>query len=139
MTGGDAMSTPPDPEVQAVAVGAFAALAHDTRLTVFRLLVQAGPNGLAAGDIAGRMGVVPSTLSHHLAILERAGLARSRRMQRQIFYATDYEGTRRLLSFLMEDCCGGDPALCGTDLTNPITDCQTGESSDEASSCSCRG
>jgi len=111
---------------------------------VFRLLVQAGSNGLPAGDIAGRMGVIPSTLSHHLAILERAGLARSRRVQRQIFYATDYDGTRRLLSFLMEDCCGGDPALCGTDLTSPLTDCQptnsqTVESSDEASACSCRG
>ena len=62
---------------QKSAIGAFGALAQDTRLTVFRLLVQAGPNGLTAGDIAERIGVPPSTLSHHLATLERAGLALS--------------------------------------------------------------
>lgn len=96
------------------AIDAFAALAHDTRLSVFRLLVQAGPSGLSAGDIAQRVGVPGSTLSHHLAILERAALLRSWRVQRQIFYASDYDGTRRLIAFLMEDCCQGQPELCGS-------------------------
>ncbi|MDE1148215.1 MAG: metalloregulator ArsR/SmtB family transcription factor [Azospirillaceae bacterium] len=106
-----------------VAVGAFAALAQETRLGVFRLLVQAGPNGLTAGEVAARVGVPASTLSHHLGILERAGLLRSWRVQRQIFYATDYEGTRRLLAFLMEDCCQGLPELCGTGITDVIACC----------------
>ena len=127
---------------QKTAIGAFGALAQDTRLTVFRLLVQAGPNGLTAGDIAERIGVPPSTLSHHLATLERAGLARSWRIQRQIFYATDYEGTRQLLAFLMEDCCRGDPAICGGDLAGAVAGCRpedATETSDEALADSCRG
>lgn len=99
------------------ATNAFAALAQETRLAVFRLLITVGPNGLTAGDIAQQVGVPASTLSHHLATLERAGLLRSWRVQRQIFYASDYEGTRRLIAFLMEDCCQGRPELCSTDLT----------------------
>lgn len=95
------------------AVAALGALAHDTRLSVFRLLVRAGPSGLSAGGIATRLQLAASTLSHHLAALERAGLLRSWRVQRQIFYATDFEGTRRLLAFLMEDCCQGHPEICG--------------------------
>ena len=95
-----------------IAVQALSALAQETRLAVFRLLVIAGPDGLNAGDIAQRLGVGASTMSHHLAHLERAGLVRSQRVQRQIFYATDYAGTRRLLAFLMEDCCQGMPELC---------------------------
>ncbi len=95
------------------AVAALAALAQDTRLAVFRLLVEAGPNGLAAGVIASRLKVAPATLSFHLSQLERAGLLASRRNGRQILYATDIEGTRRLLAFLTEDCCGGRPELCG--------------------------
>ncbi|WP_044559605.1 helix-turn-helix transcriptional regulator [Azospirillum sp. B4] len=105
------------------AIDAFAALAQETRLSVFRLLVQTGPNGLTAGDVAASVGVPASTLSHHLGILERAGLLRSWRMQRQIFYATDYEGTRRLLAFLMQDCCQGRPELCGTGLTDLAACC----------------
>lgn len=96
------------------AIEAFAALAQETRIGVFRLLVQAGPNGLSAGEISRQVGVPASTLSHHLATLERAGLLRSWRVQRQIFYASDYEGTRQLLAFLMEDCCQGRPELCGS-------------------------
>ncbi|MBK4722056.1 helix-turn-helix transcriptional regulator [Azospirillum sp. YIM DDC1] len=102
------------------AIDAFAALAQDTRLAVFRLLIQAGSNGLTAGDVAQRVGVPGSTLSHHLATLERAGLLRSWRVQRQIFYACDYEGTRRLIAFLMEDCCQGRPELCSADLTQAV-------------------
>ncbi|MFV3131009.1 ArsR/SmtB family transcription factor [Niveispirillum sp. KHB5.9] len=98
---------------QTQAIDALGALAQATRLDIFRLLVRVGPVGLNAGEIAERLGVGASTLSHHLASLERAGLLRSWRVQRQIFYATDYDGTRRLLSFLMEDCCQGRPELCG--------------------------
>lgn len=95
------------------ALSALSALAHETRLAVFRLLVTAGPNGLAAGEIAERLGVVASTLSFHLKELDRAGLLRSWRRQKQIFYAADYEGTRELLTFLTRDCCQGHPEICG--------------------------
>ena len=95
------------------AVEALAALAHDTRLSVFRLLVQAGPDGLVAGSIAQAAKVPPSTMSHHLATLERAGLVHSRRESRLIYYRADYEGMRRLLGFLMQDCCQGVAELCG--------------------------
>jgi len=95
------------------AIEAFQALAQETRLSALRLLVQAGPNGLAAGVIAERLAVQPSTLSTHLAILERAGLVGSRRQQRHIFYAAQFEGLRGLLAFLMDDCCQGRPEICG--------------------------
>jgi DNA-binding transcriptional ArsR family regulator len=91
----------------------FAALAHDIRLTVFRLLLEKGPAGLPAGQIALRLQVPASTLSAHLARLERAGLLRSWREQRRILYAVDVEGTRKLVGFLVDDCCGGEPELCG--------------------------
>jgi DNA-binding transcriptional ArsR family regulator len=95
------------------AIEAFSALAQEHRLAVFRMLVREGPNGLPAGVIAARVAVPPSTLSHHLAHLERAGLLRSWRIERRIFYAVDIEGTRRLVAFLTEDCCQGHPEICG--------------------------
>jgi DNA-binding transcriptional ArsR family regulator len=94
-------------------IGALAALAQEHRLKVFRLLVRTGPQGLAAGEIARRLGVPASTMSSHLAQLERAGLLRSRRDQRHILYGIDVDGIGRLLTFLIEDCCGGRPELCG--------------------------
>ena len=94
------------------AVAALSALAHETRLKAFRLLVTEGPTGLPAGEIARRLDVPPPTLSSHLPQLERAGLARSARVERRIFYAVDIEGTRRLLAYLTEDCCRGQPELC---------------------------
>ncbi len=99
------------------AVMALAALAQDTRLRVFRLLVKQGPSGLPAGEIAGRLAVSPPTLSAHLAQLGRAGLIRSWRVERRIFYAVEVEGTRRLLRYLTDDCCQGHPELCGGLLT----------------------
>ena len=94
------------------AVEALSALAHDTRLSVFRMLVKAGPEGLIAGTIAQTANVPSSTMSHHLGILERAGLVESERESRLIHYRADYEGMRRLLAFLMEDCCQGAPEMC---------------------------
>lgn len=97
---------------QVWAVDALGALAHETRLSVFRLLVKAGPEGMIAGAIAEHQGVPPSTMSHHLATLERAGLVQSERESRLIHYRVDYDGMRRLLSFLMQDCCQGAPEMC---------------------------
>ena len=94
------------------AVAALSALAQETRLAVFRLLVREGPEGLPAGEVAARLGVTPATLSFHLAQLERAGLLSSERHSRHIVYRVDLEGTRRLLAFLTEDCCQGRPDLC---------------------------
>lgn len=101
------------------AVDALGALAHETRLAVFRMLVKAGPDGMVAGAIAEKQGVPPSTMSHHLGMLERAGLVESERESRLIYYRTDYPGMRRLLSFLMQDCCQGVPEMCG-ELTGEL-------------------
>jgi ArsR family transcriptional regulator len=94
------------------AVGALSALAHPGRLEVFRLLIQAGAPGLAAGDIARTTGSLPNTLSTNLGILAGAGLVASRRDGRSIIYTADYDRMRELLAFLMEDCCGGQPEIC---------------------------
>ena len=93
------------------AIEALGALAHATRLKVFRLLVRQGPQGLPAGDIASRLGVHAATMSHHLGLLERAGLLRSWRVARQVFYAADFKGIRGLLTYLAEDCCAGLPEI----------------------------
>ena len=93
------------------AITALGALAHETRLKVFRLLVRMGTEGLPAGAIASRLGVHPATLSHHLGLLERAGLLTAQRRARQIVYAADFDGMGRLLGYLMEDCCRGLPEI----------------------------
>lgn len=108
------------------ALSAFAALSQETRLAALRLLVKTGPNGLAAGAIAEELAVQPSTLSTHLAILERADLVTSRRDSRHIFYAANYEGLRRLIAFLMEDCCQGRPEICGGLAPRAATACAPG-------------
>ena len=95
-----------------VAVAALSALAHPGRLEVFRLLVQAGEGGLAAGEIARATGSLPNTLSANLSILSAAGLATSRRDGRSMIYAAEYGQMRDLLAFLMEDCCAGRPEIC---------------------------
>jgi DNA-binding transcriptional ArsR family regulator len=97
-------------------ITALAALAQEHRLRAFRLLVTVGPDGLPSGQIAERLGVPASTMSAHLAQLERAGLVRSRREQRRIIYGIDVDGMRDVLAFLVEDCCGGRPELCGPAL-----------------------
>ena len=94
------------------AIDALSALAQRTRLEAFRLLVRHGPEGLPVSAIAERLGVNMSTLSRHLAALERAGLVTARRERRCICYAADYGGARRLMSFLMEDCCQASPEIC---------------------------
>ena len=92
---------------------AFGALAQETRLDLLRLLIGEGASGLPAGDIGARLGVPASTLSFHLAALERAGLTQATRQGRQIVHAVRIAGLRALLGFLTETCCGGRPELCG--------------------------
>ena len=94
------------------AVDALEALAHETRLSVFRLLVQAGPAGLAAGDIAESLGARQNTMSSHLAKLHRAGIVTSQRDGRNIIYRADFEAVSGLILYLMEDCCGRSAELC---------------------------
>jgi DNA-binding transcriptional ArsR family regulator len=94
------------------ALGALAALSQATRLSVFRALVRAGPDGLAAGALADLLQVPASTLSAHLKVLDHAGLVSARRHSRHIFYAARYDAARALIAFLMEDCCHGHPAIC---------------------------
>jgi DNA-binding transcriptional ArsR family regulator len=94
-------------------VAALAALAHEHRLRIFRLLVQRGPSGLPAGEIAQSVGISATNTSFHLKELDRAGLLRATRQGRYIRYAVDVEGMRRLLTYLTEDCCQGRPELCG--------------------------
>lgn len=89
------------------AVQSLGALAQDTRLAIFRLLVQAGPEGMAAGQIGEKLDLPPATLSFHLAGLTRAGLAQSRQEGRFIIYSADYAAMNALVGFLGENCCGG--------------------------------
>ncbi|MBI1418315.1 MAG: metalloregulator ArsR/SmtB family transcription factor [Limimaricola sp.] len=105
------------------AVSAFAALAQPTRLEVLRLLVRAGAPGMAAGDIAARLDVRQNTLSANLAVLVGAGLLRRTREGRSIRYFADMEGLRDMLAFLLEDCCGGNPALCAPVLDDLTCAC----------------
>ena len=89
------------------AVRALDALAQHSRLEVYRLLVQAGPDGIAASEIADRLGIAANTLSFHLKTLSHAGLVSSRQESRFIYYSANYEQMNALLGFLTENCCGG--------------------------------
>jgi ArsR family transcriptional regulator, arsenate/arsenite/antimonite-responsive transcriptional repressor len=93
-------------------VAALAALAQETRLNVYRLLVQRGESGLAAGEIAASLAVSPATLSFHLKELSHAGLVKSRQEGRFVYYSADFAAMTRLLGFLTENCCG-DGVSCG--------------------------
>ena len=99
------------------AILAFGALSQETRLRILRLLVVAGPEGLAAGLIAERAGVSASNVSFHAKELERSGLVVSRRESRSILYSVDIGVLNGLLRFLMEDCCGGREELCAGVVT----------------------
>lgn len=94
------------------AVAALSALAHEGRLRAFRLLVQAGKSGLAAGELARRLDIPPNTLSGSLTILGHAGLVESRRDGRSVIYSARYAAMTALLQFLMEDCCAGSSEIC---------------------------
>jgi DNA-binding transcriptional ArsR family regulator len=94
------------------AVSALAALAQQNRLDVFRLLVQAGPEGMPAGAVADALGLAPNTLTFHFDRLRQAGLVTSRREGRSIIYAAQFEAMNALLGFLTENCCSGEPEKC---------------------------
>ncbi|HET7921674.1 MAG TPA: metalloregulator ArsR/SmtB family transcription factor [Gammaproteobacteria bacterium] len=99
------------------AVHALGALAHESRLTIYRLLVQAGPAGLAVGAIGEKLGLPPATLSFHLAGLRHAGLANARREGRILYQAADYGAMNDLVAYLSENCCQG--AGCGITARAP--------------------
>src|SRR5499433_4081743 len=101
------------------AVAALAALAQDNRLDIFRLLVQAGPDGMAAGQIAERLGLAPNTLTFHFDRLRVAGLVTVRRDGRSMIYAARFETMNALLGYLTENCCKGSKDACA-----PAAECR---------------
>ena len=102
------------------AIQALSALAQDSRLSIFRLLVQAGPAGMAAGSIGEKLDLPPATLSFHLAGLTRAGIADSRQDGRYVIYSANFQNMNRLVDYLTENCCGG--ASCAPAACLPATD-----------------
>ena len=94
------------------AIAALAALAQESRLDVFRMLVQSGPDGMPAGEIGAKLGVPSPTLSFHLNHLKHAGLVTCRRDSRSIIYSADYKAMNDLISYLMENCCRGNAEQC---------------------------
>jgi ArsR family transcriptional regulator len=105
------------------AVTALGALAQESRLKVFRLLIRAGGGGMAAGDIARALSVPHNTMSSHLAILTRANLVSPKKEGRSVIYTVDLDGTRELLSFLVEDCCQGEPGSCAPVIESALAAC----------------
>jgi ArsR family transcriptional regulator, arsenate/arsenite/antimonite-responsive transcriptional repressor len=95
-------------------VEALGALAHEHRLAIYRLLVEKGPDGLSAGEIAERIGLVPSSLTFHVQSLQRAGLITQRRVSRQLFYAADFGAMNELVEYLTKNCCGGSESCAPT-------------------------
>jgi DNA-binding transcriptional ArsR family regulator len=102
-------------------IAALAALAQETRLDVFRLLVQVGPEGLAAGQIGERLRLPSATLSFHLNQLRHAGLVTFRRESRSLIYAAEYSAMNGLLAYLTENCCQGDTSVCTTGVCDGST------------------
>ena len=94
------------------AVISLSALAHEGRLAVFKMLVKAGPEGIAAGEIARKLDVPPNSLSANLNILSHASLVESRREGRSIIYSARYDHMSKLLGYLLDDCCNGAPEIC---------------------------
>jgi DNA-binding transcriptional ArsR family regulator len=95
-----------------VVIEALGALAHEHRLAIYRLLVQRGPDGLPAGAIGNRVGLVPSSLTFHLQNLKRSGLITQRRESRQLIYSADFTVMNGLVGYLTENCCGDSGAEC---------------------------
>ncbi len=102
---------------QIKAIEAFAALAQDSRMTIYRTLVREEPNSLPVGEISKRLDIVPSTLSGHLAVLKRAGLLKSTRHKREIHYSADIAAMNELVGFMLQDCCNGQVENCAQILT----------------------
>ena len=106
---------------KADAIAALGALAQESRLDIFRLLVQAGGDGMPAGQIGDRLGLPSATLSFHLNQLRQAGLITFRREGRSLIYAAEYATMNGLLAYLTENCCRGDAAACGVGVCDPST------------------
>ncbi len=102
------------------AVDALSALAHESRLAIFRLLVPEGPDGLPAGEIGKRLGIAANALSFHLTRLRYAGLVTVRRNGQQMIYAAAYDGMQLLMGFLTENCCQLDARGCSSDCRQPL-------------------
>ena len=109
---------------------ALAALAQQTRLDVFRLLVKHEPEGLPAGDVARRLAVPQNTMSSHLGILARAKLVRTERRSRSIIYRANLEAVQHLVTFLLNDCCGGRTEICAP-VSAAISACCASPMADE--------
>jgi ArsR family transcriptional regulator len=105
------------------AVIALAALAQETRLAIFRLLIEAGPEGVSAGRIGETLEIPGATLSFHLKELARAGLISSRQQKQFIYYATDFEAMAELMAFLTKNCCQGMPQKCLVDVQTALKRC----------------
>ena len=105
------------------AIKALSALAQESRLEAFRLLVRGGAEGLPAGEIARALDIPHNTMSAHLSVLSNAGLATARRRGRSIRYAADLDRVRGLLAFLLEDCCRGNPDVCAPLLASVLPEC----------------
>ena len=102
------------------AIAALSGLAHETRLEIFRVLVEAGPDGMPAGKIGERLRLPPATLSFHLNHLKHAGLIARRRNGRSLIYSADYAAMDGLVAYLTENCCKGHPEECGLPARNPV-------------------
>ncbi len=95
-------------------IAALSALAHEHRLAIYRLLVERGPEGLSAGAIGERVGLLPSSLTFHLQNLQRAGLITQQRVSRQLIYGADFDAVNGLIGYLTENCCGRSDSNCAT-------------------------
>ena len=102
------------------AITALSGLAHETRLDIFRLLVEAGPEGMPAGQIGERLGLPPATLSFHLNHLKHAGLIARRRNGRSLIYSADFVRMSELVGYLTENCCQGHPEACDLPARGPV-------------------